>query len=163
MDIWGFVFIGLMILVGYMLRNVDYSKQKNETLNKIKQPYWYFNVGLSGIVGFTGIGCYFLFGQKEFISSIVMFIFALPYLIFIIFEKKWEIVFYDESFEFRNFFGIKKKYFYKDIDFKDTGRSLIIYINDKKIVGMSFLLKNVDKFQKKIEISKRKNKYLFDL
>ena len=158
MDIWIIIFIGMVFLVGFLLKDAGYSDLKSKN-NIIKQPFWYFKVGLSGIIVFGIIGLYFILEKKEIISAIIMFSFTLLYVPIILFERNWKIVFNNDTFEFQNLFGVTKEYFYDEIDLKDTGRSLIVYKNKKRIVGMSYLLDNVEFFKTKIETFKRGNRF----
>lgn len=159
-DLWIFVFVIIMFLIGYLFKKCDYSNQKNKSLDIIKQPHWYFTVGIMGIICFSVIGLYFILNQRELDSAIIMFVFNIPYFIIILFEKNWRVVFKENEFEFRNLFGKVKMYDYKSIETKDTGRSLIIYLNKKRVVSISFLIKNVDLFQQKINKYKKSSSHI---
>lgn len=144
---WIALLIIFMFIFSSFINKFNYSNQECIDF-KIKQPYWYLYVGILGVVGFNLIGMIFLFYQKEIISFLIMILISLPYILIVIYTKNWEIEFNENGFEYYNIWRNKKSYVYNDVDFINTGRTLKIYYKNKKVVAISFLLTNVDKFEK---------------
>ena len=149
-------------IFSFFLKKTNYSNQKKYTEGVIKQPFWYFYVGVFGIIGFNLIGLIFLLHQKEIISWIVMLSISLPYIIIIVYSRNWKIEFDDVSFSFTNIWKIKKKYLYNQVEIINNGRALKVYFEKKKVLSVSTLVFNVDLFEKSYNKFIKKNKVLYN-
>lgn len=145
--IWIALGIACMTFVGKVISKSNYQNQgKSDSI--IKQPYWYFNVGIAGLVCFNFIGLVFLIHQQEVISWLIMVGISLLYIPIMIFERNWRVEFSETSFTFTNMFGKKKEYLYSQVTLNDTGRAIRVCFNKTKVFSASFLLINVTEFEK---------------
>lgn len=120
--------------------------------NIIRQPKMFLYVGVPGLIVFFALAFFVLFAPSSMIAdydddmrapyAVLFFIFCLPYLILLLFRFVWRIEAKEESFIFRNVFGKKKEYKYDDINIKSTLQGTKIYINDKRILSISYYHEN---------------------
>ena len=146
---WIWIALGIicMTLTGKVLAQSKNKKQKMISDNVIKQPYWYYNVGIIGLISFNFIGLVFLIHQREVISWLIMVGISLPYIFIMAFERNWKVEFSGTDFVFTNMFGKKRMYLYSEITLKNTGRAIKVFYNRKQVFAVSLLLINATKFE----------------
>lgn len=121
-------------------------------LNVIRQPKAFLFVGVAGLIVFLALAFFVLFAPASMLAdfdedmrvpyAVLLFVFCLPYVIFLLFRLVWRIEVKEDIFIFRNVFGKKKEYGYEDINIKQTRQGSKIYLKDKRIVYISFYCEN---------------------
>lgn len=157
-------FIGIL---GYVERKekLDYLKQ-NTQLNIIKQPRYYFFVGISGLLIFVAISIIaFFFGEEsEKIVWIALYVlfgsFEILCICFIVLQLNWRIEIREEEFTFRNSFRHSRTYKYNEVEVRELSRCTKFYKDGKHIVSISYLQMNWDALQKAIFEYKKHSKQM---
>lgn len=144
------LFILIRLFLDKKLSN-NKTKSKGE-LNVIKQPKAFLFVGVAGLIVFLALAFFVLFAPASMLAdfdedmrvpyAILLFVFCLPYVIFLLFRLIWRIEVKEDSFIFRNVFGKKKEYGYDHISIKQTRQGAKIYLKDKRIVSISYFNEN---------------------
>ena len=135
-------------------------------LNVIRQPKAFLFVGVAGLIVFSALAFFVLFAPASMLAdfdedmrvpyAVLLFVFCLPYVIFLLFRLIWRIEVKEDSFMFRNVFGKKKEYGYDDIVVKQTRQGAKIYLNDKRIVNISYFFENWFAFETALSFYKSK-------
>ena len=126
--------------------------------NFIRQPKYYLYVGICGLIIFTFGGIY-AYIDNAWPFSIICGLIDLFYVWIILLQKNWKIEVGKIEFIYRNIFGIRKIYKYNEVVVKKLSRSTRFYINDRRIVSISYLQDNWDALEKNIQdFKKEQNK-----
>lgn len=141
------VFLLLVCLIVFLLL-LKKEEPIIEKKNYIKQPHYYLYVGVMGLIGFNLGSLIALFDGFEYIPAIICFVISLLYIFAILFERNWRVDFDEKGFNFTNMWKVKKYYLYEEIEYRDTGRVIKIYVNNKRIVAFGWFQVNVDEFDK---------------
>ena len=162
------ILVVLMVLFRYGLSKKTNRKTKIiKNSNIIRQPKFYFYVGIAGIVVFFSMAILGLVApdnmviQNDFmeriIICIVLLLVCVPYVFIILFQLNWRVEIGENEFTFTNIWGIKRKYLFEEIVIKQLGRSSKFYCRGKLIIGISYLQDNWFALEKAM-MNKQKSK-----
>ncbi|MGN0824033.1 MAG: DUF6560 family protein [Candidatus Coproplasma sp.] len=86
--------------------------------------------------------------------------FALPSLIFFICWSLWKVEILQDGFIYRNYFGVKRKYNFADLEYKmhSKGAKWYFYKNGKKIICIAYFIENGNTLERAYKKFNQKNK-----
>lgn len=86
--------------------------------------------------------------------------FGLPSLIIFTCCTLWKVEILQDGFIYRNFFGIRRKYNFADLEYKVHSKGLkwYFYKNGKKIICISYYIENGNKLEKAYKKFNQSNK-----
>lgn len=140
-----------------MLWRKKIKTQSNISSDFIRQPKYYLYVGIGGLIIFTFGGIY-AYIDNAWPYSIICGLIDLFYVWIILLQNNWKIEIGETEFMYRNVFGIRKIYEYNEVAVKKLSRSTRFYINDKRIVTISYLQDNWDALERNIQNFKKEHK-----
>ncbi|MGN0804791.1 MAG: DUF6560 family protein [Candidatus Coproplasma sp.] len=87
-------------------------------------------------------------------------LFALPSLIIFICWSLWKVEILQDGFIYRNYFGIKRKYNFAELEYKmhSKGSKWYFYKNGKKIICIAYFIENGNKLERAYKKFNQKNK-----
>ena len=131
--------------------------------NKIlRLPLFYRLVVLSLSIFCVIISIYLLIFQKEEWPYLIILdvFFALPSMIMFISWSLWKVEIIQDGFIYRNYFGVKHKYNFADLEYiiHPKGAKWYFYKNGKKIICIAYYIENGNMLERAYKKFSQKNK-----
>lgn len=146
-----------IVVLFFIISIITYVKSRAK--NKVEKDSTYIK-GISAIrllnlfgiivVTFAGVGLFLdiILEKNDLIASEIV-ILALCYavlFVLLMYSVNWEIEINEDFCNYTNMFGIKKKYFYKDLIIKKMSEEYSVFFNYQRVFGISTHQKKWEKF-----------------
>ena len=142
------------------LVNNNRAKLKSNTVI-IPLSYRIIMIAVAVVFALVGVFCCLFPEDPSFdvmVFTIVFFsMIALFLLGVFIFWSLWRIRFDDRGFEYRNYFGVKRRYLFNEVELYEhpKGSRWSFYKSRKKVVSFTYINKNYDMLLSAYDMSKK--------
>lgn len=147
-------------------KNINDKEDKNTIKNIIKQPRVYKIGGIISCICIilTTTLCFIFVEElmETILATCIVFVpLLLGGIVMICYEKNWKIEIQQDDFIYTNLFSKRKTYNLNEVTVKYLKSCYRIYVNEKHIVGISYMQNNnmaladaIEKSKKKVNIKK---------